>query len=63
MKGVGKHGWRGMPWRSICGSFIKDRLKGRKPLQKLFFPLSFEGEGDKGGEVENNLISNIWQRK
>jgi len=27
------------------------KVEGAKPLQNLYFPLSFEGEGDKGGEV------------
>jgi len=30
-------------------------LRGAKPLF-LYLPLSFEGEGDKGGEVDNNLL-------
>jgi len=29
--------------------------RGAKPLSLLSFPLSFEGEGDKGGEVDKNL--------
>jgi len=29
------------------------KFEGAKPLQLLFFPLSFEGEGDRGGEVDN----------
>ena len=28
------------------------KIEGAKPLQNLRFPLSFEGEGDKGGEVD-----------
>ena len=32
-------------------SFIKGSFEGAKPLQNLHLPLSFEGEGDKGGEV------------
>ncbi len=28
-------------------------VEGASSLQKLFFPLSFKGEGDTGGEVEN----------
>jgi len=32
-------------------SFIKGVLRGAKPLFLISFPLSFEGEGDKGGEV------------
>jgi len=27
-------------------------IEGVKPLQNLSFPLSFEGEGDKEGEVD-----------
>jgi hypothetical protein len=27
-------------------------LRGAKPLSKKIFPLSFEGEGDTGGEVD-----------
>jgi len=30
-------------------------LEGRSPSPKTHFPLSFEGEGDKGGEVDKNL--------
>jgi len=29
------------------------RLKGRSPF-KITLPLSFEGEGDEGGEIDNN---------
>jgi len=32
---------------------IKGKFEGASPLQKPLLPLSFEGEGDKGGEVEN----------
>jgi len=28
-------------------------VEGVQPLQKLIFPLSFKGEGDTGGEVDN----------
>ena len=28
------------------------KVEGAKPLRNLHFPLSFEGEGDKGGEVD-----------
>jgi hypothetical protein len=32
---------------------IKGEFKrGEAPLLKKLFPLSFEGEGDKGGEVD-----------
>ena len=31
------------------------KFEGASPLQNLFFPLSFEGEGDKGGEVDKDL--------
>jgi len=27
------------------------KFEGASPLQNPYFPLSFEGEGDKGGEV------------
>jgi len=30
---------------------VRGKLEGAKPLQNLHLPLSFEGEGDKGGEV------------
>jgi hypothetical protein len=30
---------------NMIGSF-----RGAKPLQNFYFPLSFEGEGDTGGE-------------
>jgi len=30
---------------------FQGKIEGAEPLQKLFFPLSFQGEGDKGGEV------------
>jgi len=33
-------------------SFIKGSLKGLRPFKNLSLPLSFEGEGDKGGEVD-----------
>ena len=26
--------------------------EGAKPLQNIYFPLSFEGEGDTGGKVD-----------
>jgi len=28
------------------------KFEGAKPLQNLYLPLSFEGEGDKEGEVQ-----------
>jgi len=31
---------------------IKGKFEGASPLQKPLLPLSFEGEGDTGGEVE-----------
>jgi hypothetical protein len=35
--------------------------RGVKPLSINFFPLSFEGEGDKGGEVsKHSKISSIY---
>jgi len=30
---------------------IKGKFEGASPLQKPLLPLSFEGEGDTGGEV------------
>jgi len=33
-------------------SFIGGSLKGQSPFKNHSFPLSFEGEGDKGGEVD-----------
>jgi len=35
---------------------LKGKFEGAKPLQTLFLPLSFEGEGDRGGEVDNYLL-------
>jgi hypothetical protein len=32
--------------------FYQGKFEGAKLLQNLCFPLSFEGEGDKGGEVD-----------
>jgi len=37
----------------ISEQSIKGRLEGRSLFKTLFFPLSFEGEGDKGGEVDS----------
>jgi len=34
------------------GGGIKGKCEGAKPLQKLLLPLSFEGEGERGGEVD-----------
>jgi len=31
------------------------KFEGVKPLQNLHLPLSFEGEGDKGGEVDKEV--------
>ncbi len=56
MKGAGKYGWRGYHKRSTCRSFIKEESKRGKASLFNIFPLSFEGEGDKGGEVETNLL-------
>jgi len=36
-------------WGNYAGKF-----EGASPLLQSSFPLSFEGEGDKGGEVEND---------
>jgi hypothetical protein len=36
-------------------SFIRGSFEGAKPLQNLHLPLSFEGEGDKGGEVDRQF--------
>ncbi len=33
-------------------------LRGAKPLFLVSFPLSLEGEGDKGGEGDTNI--NLW---
>ena len=33
-------------------SFIKGSLKGLRPFKDLSLPLSLEGEGDKGDEVD-----------
>jgi len=33
-------------------SFIRGSLKGRSPFKSNPSPLSFEGEGGKGGEVD-----------
>jgi len=33
---------------------MKGKFEGAKPLQQPLFPLSFEGEGDKGGKVDNH---------
>jgi len=38
------------------GSFIRGSLKGQSPFKNHSFPLSFEGEGDKGGEVDKQTI-------
>ena len=34
---------------------IRGSLRGALPLLKNLLPLSFEGEGDKGGEVDKTL--------
>jgi len=31
---------------------VKGKFEGAEPLHKSPHPLSFEGEGDKGGEVD-----------
>jgi len=31
---------------------LSGKFEGASPLQKTIFPLSFEGEGDTGGEVD-----------
>jgi len=41
----------------VVGGFIyKGKFEGAKPLQQPLFPLSFEGEGDKGGEVDKQSL-------
>jgi len=37
------------------GAIKKGKFEGAKPLQKPLLPLSFEGEGDKGGEVGKSI--------
>jgi len=37
---------------------LKESQREAKPLSHNPFPLSFEGEGDKGGEVDKH--SNNW---
>ncbi|MBA7691528.1 hypothetical protein ES703_100073 [subsurface metagenome] len=32
------------------------KVEGVKPLQEHSFPLSFEGDGDRGGEVDKESI-------
>jgi hypothetical protein len=32
----------------------KGMFEGASPLQNPYLPLSFEGEGDKGGEVDKS---------
>jgi len=34
---------------------LEGSLRGAKPLLHNHHPLSFEGEGNKGGEVENEI--------
>jgi hypothetical protein len=36
---------------SAKGGRIKESSREAKPLFQKLFPLSFQGEGDKGGEV------------
>jgi hypothetical protein len=36
----------------FCGKNTGEFKRGFAPLFKNLFPLSFKGEGDKGGEVE-----------
>jgi len=36
--------------------FIKGRLKGLSPFKSNPSPLSFEGEGDKGGEDDKHSL-------
>ncbi len=35
----------------IDKGLLSRKIEGASPLQNLYLPLSFEGEGDKGGEV------------
>jgi len=36
----------------ISGFIYKWKFEGAKPLQQPLLPLSFEGEGDKRGEID-----------
>ncbi len=38
--------------RGEASKYTQGSFRGAKPLQTLSFPLSVEGEGDKGGEVD-----------
>jgi len=38
---------------------IGESKRGVSPSSKQIFPLSFEGEGDKGGEVDNSLFESF----
>jgi len=35
--------------------YIKGVIEGRSPSKLTIFPLSFEGEGDKGGEDDKQF--------
>ena len=39
-------------WVKNPRQIISRKFEGAKPLQEPLLPLSFEGEGDKGGEVD-----------
>ena len=41
----------------ISEAIYKGWIEGASPFQNLFFPLSFKGEGDKGGKVDNTLFN------
>jgi len=47
-------------WPSFCGGeyvgIVRESFRGAKPLFYYYFPLFFEGEGDKGGEVDNTML-------
>ncbi|MBA7526175.1 hypothetical protein ES705_18336 [subsurface metagenome] len=38
------------------------KFEGAKPLQNLYLPLSFQGEGDRGGEVDKQSQNNDGDR-
>jgi len=35
---------------------VKGKCEGAEPLQKLLLPLSFEGEGERDGEVDKETL-------
>jgi len=52
-----KHPLAGGGFDNLC--FIGVFKRGVSPFSKKILPLSFEGEGDKGGEVEE-IISRLF---